>query len=52
MEVQQAAGCIVGRDYPAPMVDHMLAAKVNRKKMMDIKELIKTDTGEMGLSCS
>ncbi|XP_064609648.1 cryptochrome-1-like [Liolophura sinensis] len=46
LEVQEAAGCIVGKDYPSPMVDHMLAAKVNRKKMMDIKEIMKTDTGK------
>jgi len=24
-EMQQAAGCVVGRDYPAPIVDHALA---------------------------
>jgi deoxyribodipyrimidine photo-lyase len=25
LEVQQAAGCVIGRDYPAPVVDHALA---------------------------
>ena len=28
LEVQRKSGCVVGRDYPAPMVDHALAASV------------------------
>ncbi|CAL1148676.1 unnamed protein product [Cladocopium goreaui] len=29
MEVQKAAGCIVGKDYPKPIVDHEAASKAN-----------------------
>ncbi|XP_035828705.1 cryptochrome-1 [Aplysia californica] len=31
--VQQAAGCIVGKDYPRPIVDHDRARQENIKKM-------------------
>lgn len=27
LEVQRKAGCVVGRDYPAPIVDHAVASK-------------------------
>ena len=28
-DVQRAAGCVVGRDYPAPVVDHAAARTEN-----------------------
>ena len=31
--VQEAAGCIIGKDYPKPMVDHAKASKENMVKM-------------------
>ena len=31
--VQQAAGCVVGRDYPAPIVDHASASKDCMRRM-------------------
>ena len=31
--VQEAAGCIVGKDYPKPMIDHKKASKENMVKM-------------------
>lgn len=31
--VQEQAGCIIGRDYPLPMVDHAIASKENMAKM-------------------
>ncbi len=33
LAVQQAAGCVIGRDYPAPIVDHAAASKANMAKM-------------------
>jgi deoxyribodipyrimidine photo-lyase len=30
-EEQQAAGCVIGRDYPAPIVDH----KRERERAME-----------------
>jgi deoxyribodipyrimidine photo-lyase len=30
-ETQRQAGCIIGRDYPAPLVDHMLARERARR---------------------
>lgn len=32
-EVQRRAGCVVGRDYPAPIVDHATASKQNMSRM-------------------
>lgn len=34
-EVQRAAGCVVGRDYPVPMVDHAEASQRNKDKIAD-----------------
>lgn len=31
--VQAAAGCIIGQDYPKPVVDHDTISKVNIKRM-------------------
>ncbi|KAK7109435.1 cryptochrome-1-like [Littorina saxatilis] len=36
-DVQEKAGCVVGRDYPPPMVDHKQASKMCRAKMEKIK---------------
>ena len=33
LEVQRAAGCVVGRDYPAPMCDIDAAAEANLRRM-------------------
>ena len=37
LAVQEAAGCLVGRDYPPPMVDHKQASKMCMAKMEQIK---------------
>lgn len=31
--VQQAAGCIIGKDYPRPIVDHKVIVKTNITRM-------------------
>lgn len=31
--MQQASGCVVGRDYPAPIVDHAAASAENMGKL-------------------
>ncbi len=31
--VQEAAGCVVGRDYPQPMLDHAAACKANMERL-------------------
>ena len=33
LSVQQAAACVIGRDYPAPIVDHAVVMKANLAKM-------------------
>ena len=33
LDVQRAAGCVIGIDYPAPVVDHAVASKANIAKM-------------------
>lgn len=33
LEVQRRAGCVVGTDYPAPIVDHAVVMKTNMAAM-------------------
>ena len=33
LAVQQSAGCVVGVDYPSPIVDHATASKENMSRM-------------------
>ena len=35
MAVQENAGCIVGKDYPLPIVDHKIASKQNMQWMSE-----------------
>ena len=37
-EVQEKAGCIIGKDYPAPIVDHKTVSRSNCQRMNAIKE--------------
>ena len=44
--VQEAAGCIIGKDYPKPIVDHKIASKDNMMKMKlayDQDKLVKSN---------
>lgn len=34
--VQQSARCIIGRDYPLPMVDHSKASQVNIERIKQV----------------
>jgi cryptochrome len=34
--VQMAARCVVGHDYPLPMVDHKKASKVNIERVKQV----------------
>ena len=33
LSVQKAAGCIVGKDYPSPIVEHEVISKQNIQRM-------------------
>jgi cryptochrome len=33
LHVQEKAGCIIGQDYPHPIVDHSVASKLNMERM-------------------
>jgi cryptochrome len=33
IDVQRAAGCLIGTDYPSPLVDHTIESKANMGKM-------------------
>ncbi|XP_077295191.1 cryptochrome-1-like [Arctopsyche grandis] len=35
-EVQESARCIIGQDYPLPMIDHTTAAKVNIQRIKQV----------------
>jgi deoxyribodipyrimidine photo-lyase len=36
-EVQQAAGCLIGRDYPAPLVDHAAAVREAKRRLAAVR---------------
>jgi len=38
MEVQVAAGCRIGRDYPAPLVDHLSAVREARSRIAAFRQ--------------
>ncbi|XP_028166894.1 cryptochrome-1-like isoform X2 [Ostrinia furnacalis] len=40
IEVQERANCIIGRDYPAPVVNHLAAAQRNRNAMKELREML------------
>lgn len=49
LTVQQAAGCLIGKDYPKPIVDHTKVVKVNLAKMKDAREKQYGGSSEQGL---
>ena len=36
-EVQQAAGCVIGRDYPLPLVDHAAAVREAKRRLAAVR---------------
>lgn len=34
--IQKAAKCIIGRDYPLPMIDHSLASRINIERLKQV----------------
>ena len=38
--MQEEAGCIIGKDYPAPMVDHKVSAARNCRSMVELQEML------------
>ena len=49
LTVQQAAGCLIGKDYPKPIVDHTKVVKVNLAKMKDAREKQYAGSSKQGL---
>ena len=39
LSMQQAKGCIIGEDYPEPIVDHVIALREARARFSDFKKL-------------
>ena len=40
LDVQKKAGCIIGKDYPSPIVDHERASQRNINLMDDLKQTL------------
>jgi hypothetical protein len=36
VQVQRAAKCIIGVDYPKPMVNHTVVSKINHERMRQV----------------
>ncbi|MFT5717323.1 MAG: deoxyribodipyrimidine photo-lyase [Oleiphilaceae bacterium] len=39
LALQQEKGCVIGQAYPQPVVDHIVALRIARKKITDFKKL-------------
>lgn len=39
--VQEASACLIGRDYPAPIVDHRVAYRAAKQRLNDARKLAK-----------
>ena len=48
LSVQKGCGCIIGQDYPAPVVDHKAASKANMGKMKAAYDAMKAKAGGGG----
>lgn len=42
---QRAARCIIGKDYPIPMVNHTEASRINMERMMQVYQTLSPRTG-------
>ena len=52
IEVQKKANCVVGVDYPPPMVDHATASKECIEKLAAAYKAHKEGTGSVALHCT
>ena len=46
LDIQQQAGCVVGHDYPAPMLDHYQALHSNMLSLQQFVQSLKERVGE------
>ena len=47
LATQEKAGCIIGQDYPRPIVDHSIVSKINMARMKEVFERSRqTEKGE------
>ncbi|KAF9823277.1 hypothetical protein SFRURICE_019086 [Spodoptera frugiperda] len=40
IDVQERASCIIGKDYPDPVVNHLVAAQRNRNAMKELRHIL------------
>jgi hypothetical protein len=46
--VQKAAKCVIGKDYPMPMVDHSHASHINMERLRQVyKSLLVSSSGKL-----
>jgi len=45
LSVQKEAGCIIGQDYPHPIVDHDVQRPANMARMKEAYRLNRLDSG-------
>ncbi|KAL3882520.1 hypothetical protein ACJMK2_028856 [Sinanodonta woodiana] len=51
-DMQEKASCIVGKDYPEPMVDHKKASAYCKKMMEEVKNILKRMDPEISPHCA
>ena len=45
-EVQLAARCVIGQDYPTPMVNHQEASRLNLERMKQVYQQLSSMGGK------
>ena len=50
--VQKAAGCVVGKDYPKPIVDHKVVSKQHMESMKQAYDRHKASSGASGAAAA
>lgn len=46
LEVQITAKCIIGRDYPVPMVDHSAVSRINTERLRQVYQQLYKQYGK------
>ena len=54
-QIQKTANCIIGRDYPSPIVDHKSASQHNSRNMEELQKLmdgLEQEAAALGINVS
>lgn len=50
--VQRAAKCVIGRDYPVPMVNHAVVSQINIQRMKQVYQQLANYRAVESINCN